>query len=194
VVNKKTPYPGELPDWIKRGVDVVLKDHPEYLDGEKCIGECVNASDELLFKLDEFNNDKPIDGGVDGEPVDCIIDGKPSREPHHWAKIRDGNIEWNIDLTARQFDINADCPKIWKVIIKKKTMSKLDQLKNQIKQQLDLCDSTETPTICAIKNTPDGYADIEKMVIDKVLYGPDPSIANAIVEIENTYNINSTDQ
>lgn len=77
---------------------------------------------------------------------------------------------------------------------KPKVMSKLDQLKDQIKQQLDLCDSTETPTICAIKDTAHGYADIEKMVIEKVLYGPDPSIANAIVEIENTYNINSADQ
>jgi len=77
---------------------------------------------------------------------------------------------------------------------KPKAMTKLDELKNQIKQQLDLCDSTETPTICAIKETPNGYADIEKMVIEKVLYGPDPSIANAIVEIENTYNINSIDQ
>ncbi len=70
----------------------------------------------------------------------------------------------------------------------------LDQLKKQVKEQLDLCDGSETPTICQIKQTPAGYADLEKLIIDKVLYGNDISIAAAIVEIENEYNINSANQ
>lgn len=73
-------------------------------------------------------------------------------------------------------------------------MNKLDELKKSIKQQLDLCDAVDTPTICAIKQTAEGFADLEKMIIEKVLYSDDTSIANAIVDIENTYNINSANQ
>lgn len=71
--------------------------------------------------------------------------------------------------------------------------TKLDKLKEQIRQQLDLCDSADTPAVCAMKETAKGYEDIEKLVIQKVLYGPNPSIADAIVEIENEYNINSVE-
>lgn len=71
--------------------------------------------------------------------------------------------------------------------------NKLDQLKNQIKQQLDLCDSSETPTVCRQKQTHKGYQEIEAMIIQAVLYGDNPSIADAIVQIENQYDINSID-
>jgi hypothetical protein len=69
----------------------------------------------------------------------------------------------------------------------------LKKLKDQIRQQLDLCDSADTPAVCQMKESPQGYADIEKMVIQKVLYGTNPSVADAIVEIENEYNINSVE-
>lgn len=69
----------------------------------------------------------------------------------------------------------------------------LQALKEQIREQLDLCDPSETPQICAVLSTEKGFDDIEKMIIEKVLYGNDISIANAIVEIENSYNINSAE-
>ena len=73
-------------------------------------------------------------------------------------------------------------------------MTKLDKIKEQIRQQLDLCDAVDTPTICQMKTEADGYAALEKLIIDKVLYSDNLSIADAIVDIENTYNINSSDQ
>lgn len=72
-------------------------------------------------------------------------------------------------------------------------MEKLNQLKEQIRQELDLCDTTDTPTVCKMKQTEEGYAMIEKLVIDKVLYGTGMTISDAIVEIENEYDINSLD-
>lgn len=72
--------------------------------------------------------------------------------------------------------------------------NKLQTLREQIKKQLDLCDKTDTPAVCAMKETPKGEDEIIELVLQKVLYGTDISIANAIVEIENTYNINSVDQ
>lgn len=68
---------------------------------------------------------------------------------------------------------------------------KLQKLTQQIKKQLDLCESTDTPEVCAMKDTPEGYAKIEKLIIQKVLYGDNISIADAIVEIENEYNPNA---
>lgn len=70
-------------------------------------------------------------------------------------------------------------------------MSSLDKLKQQIKTQLDLCDPAETPTVCAMKEDDKGYKEIEQLILQKVLYGEDISIANAIVEVENEYNANS---
>lgn len=67
----------------------------------------------------------------------------------------------------------------------------LSGLRNQIKIQLQLCDDEETPTVCAMKETTEGYDEIERLIIQKVLYGEDSSISNAIVEIENEYNPNS---
>lgn len=69
-------------------------------------------------------------------------------------------------------------------------MAPLDKLKDQVKQQLDLCDSADTPTVCAMKQTAEGAAELETLIIKKVMYGDNPSIADAIVEIENEFNPN----
>lgn len=78
-------------------VNSVLFEHPEYLTKKGAYGKCVDASTQLLFKLDEMY-DFPINGYVDGD-----------KRPHHWAVVEN----WCIDLTARQFNETDECPKIW---------------------------------------------------------------------------------
>jgi len=72
-------------------------------------------------------------------------------------------------------------------------MEPLDKLKQQIKKQLELCDRADTPTICAMKQDEPGYTEVENLIIQKVMYGPNTSIADAIVEIENEYNPNHSE-
>lgn len=72
-------------------------------------------------------------------------------------------------------------------------MANLNDLKDQIRQQLNLCDTTETPTVCSMKATTEGYDKLEALVIQKVMYGSNPSIADAIVEIENEFDPNSAE-
>jgi len=84
---------------INLAIQNVLLRHPEYLTKTGGKGECVNASNALLFECDRLNNDEPINGCMVGD----------SKIPHYWALIEGVNY----DLTARQFDEKADCPKIW---------------------------------------------------------------------------------
>lgn len=72
-------------------------------------------------------------------------------------------------------------------------MADLNDLKDQIRQQLNLCDTTETPTVCGMKETREGYKKLENLITLKVMYGPNPSIADAIVEIENEFDPNSAE-
>jgi hypothetical protein len=67
-------------------------------------------------------------------------------------------------------------------------MDKLTELKKQIEQQLDLCDSTDTPAVCAMKETNKGKNDLVNLIVKKVLYSDNPSIADAIVDIENEFS------
>lgn len=70
---------------------------------------------------------------------------------------------------------------------------KLEQLKDQIRQQLNLCDSTDTPTVCSMKSSESGYSNLEKLILQKVLYGDSISIADAIVDIENEFDRNAAE-
>jgi hypothetical protein len=70
-------------------------------------------------------------------------------------------------------------------------MNNLEQIREQIRQQLNLCDEFDTPQVCAMKETSEGYQEVEKLILQKVMYGSDISIADAIVEIENEYNPNA---
>lgn len=90
----------DFPEIINTAINNVLSRHPEYASVYGAQGKCIIASDKLLFELDNLNNGEPIDGYLVGQASPL----------HHWAFIAP-NI--NIDLTARQFDGNADCPKIW---------------------------------------------------------------------------------
>jgi hypothetical protein len=82
---------------LLEAINSVLINHPEYLSAFGAKARCVDASTELLFKLDEMKG-YPINGYVDGNDI-----------PHNWAVVEN----WCVDLTARQFDVNAPCPKIW---------------------------------------------------------------------------------
>ena len=53
----------------------------------------------------------------------------------------------------------------------------------EIKRNLDKCDSTNTPGICEIIKTHEGYRKIESMVIFKLIY-EQISIGAAIAQIE----------
>ncbi len=68
----------------------------------------------------------------------------------------------------------------------------LSELKDNIRQQLEFCDEGETPIVCKLKHG-DGYKQVEDLIIKKILH-EHKSIAEAIVAIEEEFNINSTDQ
>jgi len=74
-------------------VNAVLRTDPQYADPKDCVDCCVMASNQLISELKKQ--------GLTGELV--------GTKEHAWVFINDVNI----DLTARQFDKNAACPKIW---------------------------------------------------------------------------------
>lgn len=90
----------DLPDYAQKAIEVVLKKHPEYNTPDGAWGECVTATDELLFACDIIA-DKIVDG---------FMTGTDEPEHHHWAVI-EGIC---VDLTAKQFNPHEPCPKIWK--------------------------------------------------------------------------------
>ena len=71
-------------------------------------------------------------------------------------------------------------------------MELLNQLKNNIRLELDMCDSNSTPYVCSQKSTKEGYYKIEKMIVDFVC-GNAYSINEAISTIEKLYNPNKLD-
>lgn len=68
-------------------------------------------------------------------------------------------------------------------------MELLDDLKEQIRQELDLCQSAETPYLCANLGTPAGRALLEKQVLHRVLQGM-MTISSAIISLEQELNPN----
>jgi hypothetical protein len=94
-----------LPLYLQKAINDVLKRKPKYKTKKGALGNCVKASDELLIKCDELLDDD-CDGYLDG-----TADYKGFGH-HYWAVIEG----YCIDLTARQFDENEKCPKIYKNI------------------------------------------------------------------------------
>lgn len=86
-----------IPDYIQKAIDLTLSEHPEYQDPILSIGKCIEASDNLIDNV-EIVTDEVIGGFMDGN------------ENHHWAVI---NNLYCVDLTARQFNVSNECPKIW---------------------------------------------------------------------------------
>jgi len=63
--------------------------------------------------------------------------------------------------------------------------NKMDQLRALIKTELDLCDATSTPYVCALKAK--NYEKVESMIIDKVAK-EGHSVNTAITALEREYN------
>lgn len=70
-----------------------------------------------------------------------------------------------------------------------KAEDKLAELRRLIKIELEMCDSSNVPTVCQMKNTPEGYKKIEQLIINSVMKTGD-SIGEAILRIEKEYNPN----
>jgi hypothetical protein len=68
--------------------------------------------------------------------------------------------------------------------------TKLQELKDQINVELDLCTPEETPTVCSAISTESGRKKVINMIVEKVFYS-NMSISQAIVDIEDTYNPNA---
>lgn len=96
---KLTQFPTHFPHWLREPITDILKNNPQFADPIKSSGLCVVATDALLFHLDKIYEGH-LNGYMTGQLQPC----------HHWAYVSG----WNIDLTARQFDEHADCPKIWR--------------------------------------------------------------------------------
>lgn len=62
----------------------------------------------------------------------------------------------------------------------------------QINAALDLCDATETPTICSMLSTEESRESIVRLVAKTVL-NRKMDIQEAIVQIENEFDPNSID-
>ncbi len=95
----------DLPDWIIKGVEeTIVGNYSQCLDPVKAKGNCLRVSNQLMYNLSEVGKDlvKPFDN--------CKILHTKKPQPHFWIFV-DG---WHIDLTARQFNENERCPKIWK--------------------------------------------------------------------------------
>ena len=83
-----------IPDPIDQAIKSVLSTDPQYADPKDCVDCCVMASNQLIDELNKL--------GISGKLV--------GHYHHAWVLVDD----YNIDLTARQFDPNEPCPKIWK--------------------------------------------------------------------------------
>ena len=92
----------ELPETIRQSVEETILNNPSRcLDPVKAKGQCLRMSDELMLSLAERGKEAFLDSKI-------IFTKKPY--PHFWIMV-DG---WHIDLTARQFNSNEPCAKIWK--------------------------------------------------------------------------------
>lgn len=63
------------------------------------------------------------------------------------------------------------------------------QLKKLIADNLEFCDEKSTPYLCAYKQTPNGYKNIEAFVI-KAFFETNMSVSDALVQKENMLNPN----
>jgi len=66
---------------------------------------------------------------------------------------------------------------------------KLKELKNLIHSHLNVCDKILTPTICEMKDSPEGKAELEQMILTRILERG-ITVGQAINDIEKEYNSN----
>jgi hypothetical protein len=70
------------------------------------------------------------------------------------------------------------------------TKSVIEELKNNIRQELELCDPLGTPYICANIENKASYERIEQLIIKKVITAH-VTIGEAIIAIETDLNLQS---
>ena len=63
------------------------------------------------------------------------------------------------------------------------------ELKMVIKEYMDFCNEKNTPYVCKLKNTQEGYKAIEDFIIQSILE-TDMSVSEAIVQKERILNPN----
>jgi len=68
----------------------------------------------------------------------------------------------------------------------------IDQLRTNIQQMIDACDSSITPKVCEFRSTPEGRALLAKDIEQRVLHDGD-SILEAMIAIEREFNDNLLD-
>ena len=66
------------------------------------------------------------------------------------------------------------------------------QLRAQVEKELDICSAAETPVVCAAAHDPQNREAVIKMVLTKVIEA-NTTIREAIIAIDNEYDINSID-
>lgn len=66
---------------------------------------------------------------------------------------------------------------------------KLKELKELIHSHLSACDKILTPTICEMKDSPEGKVELEQMILTRILERG-ITVGQAINEIEKEYNLN----
>lgn len=67
----------------------------------------------------------------------------------------------------------------------------LDKLNDQIREELELCNADNTPTICRAISSSQGYVLVQDLIVKKVIAGS--TIGDAIVAIDNEFDLNSLD-
>ena len=61
------------------------------------------------------------------------------------------------------------------------------RLKAMIKENLHNCNTITTPTVCSLKNTPEGFASLEKEIFDRRA-ASGKTVGQVILEIEKEYS------
>jgi hypothetical protein len=68
----------------------------------------------------------------------------------------------------------------------------ISRLEEKIYEQLDLCNTEETPTVCRLISTIEGKEKVVTLIKKKIIQQK-LTIGQSIVDIELEFNINSTD-
>ena len=68
-------------------------------------------------------------------------------------------------------------------------MEPTERLKQMIKENLHQCNGVITPTICTLKNTPEGFASLEKEIFERCA-SSGKTVGQVILEIEQEYSAN----
>lgn len=71
-------------------------------------------------------------------------------------------------------------------------MNKLNELKTLIHSHLNNCDAILHPEICKMKATPEGFAQLEKEILERCV-DSGKTVGQVMNEIEKEYNPNLAD-